>query len=86
MLKILGEKEVTYQMITKEMLDVFMYRIIAIDRTHVVVVIDGTNTVKLEELRARRKEIAVLEPIYSNTIVAKDPKKKATLSYKVVVI
>ena len=86
MLKILGEKEVTYQMITKEMLDVFMYRIIAIDRTHVVVVIDGTNTVKLEELRARRKEIAALEPIYSNTIVAKDPKKKATLSYKVVVI
>ena len=86
MLKILNGKEITYDMITKEMLDVFMYRIIAMDRTHVVVVIDGTNTVKLEELRARRKEIAELEPIYSNTIVAKDPKKRATLNYKVVVI
>ena len=86
MLKILDGKEITYDMVTKEMLDVFMYRIIAMDRTHVVVVIDGTNTVKLEELRARRKEIAALEPIYSNTIVAKDPKKRATLNYKVVVI
>ena len=73
-------------MVTKEMLDVFMYRIIAMDRTHVVVVIDDTNTVKLEELRARRKEIAELEQIYSNTIVAKDPKKRAALNYKVVVI
>ena len=86
MLRILGTKEVTYDMITKEMLDVFMYRMIAVDRTHVMVVIDGTNTVKLEELRARRKEIAELKPIYSNTIVAKDPKKRATLNYKVVVI
>lgn len=86
MLKILGGKEVTYEMITKEMLDVFMYRIIAIDRTHIVVVIDGTNTVKLEELRERRQEIAKLEPIFQSTIVAKDPRKKATLHYKVVVI
>ena len=86
MLKILGTKEVTYDMITKEMLDVFMYRMIAVDRTHVVVVIDGTNTVKLEELRERRKEIAALEPIYSNTITARNPKMKATISYKVVVI
>lgn len=63
-----------------------MYRMIAVDRTHVVVVIDGTNTVKLEELRERRKEIAALEPIYSNTITIKNPTKRATISYKVVVI
>ena len=68
------------------MLDVFMYRMITVDRTHVVVVIDGINTVKLEELRERRKEIAALEPIYSNTITAKNPTKRATISYKVVVI
>ena len=37
MLKILDGKEITYDMVTKEMLDVFMYRIIAMDRTHVVV-------------------------------------------------
>lgn len=63
-----------------------MYRMIAVDRTHVVVAIDGTNIVKFEELRERRKEIAALEPIYSNTITAKNPKKKATISYKVVII
>lgn len=45
-----------------------------------------TNTVKLEELRERRKEIAALEPIYCNTITAKNPTKRATISYKVVVI
>ena len=45
-----------------------------------------TNTVKLEELREHRKEIAVLEPIYSNTITAKNPTKRATINYKVVVI
>lgn len=43
-----------------------------------MVVIDGTKTIKLEELRERRKEIAALEPIYFNTITAKNPKKKAT--------
>ena len=68
------------------MLDVFMYRMIAVDRTHVVAGIDGTNTAKLEKIRNHGKEIAMLEPIYSNTITSKNPIKRATISYKVAVI
>lgn len=63
-----------------------MCRMIAVDRMHVAIVIGDTNTVKLKELRERRKEIAALEQIYSNTITAKNPTKRATISYKVVVI
>ena len=59
---------------------------IAVDKTHVVVVIVGTNTAKLEELRECRKVIAALEQICSNTITSKNPKKKATIGYKLVVI
>lgn len=73
-------------MITKEMLDIFMYRMIAVDRTHIVVIIDGTNTVKFEVLRECRIEIVSLEPIYSNTFTAKNPTKRATISYKFVII
>lgn len=82
MLKILDTKEITYDMITKEMLDVFMYRMIVVDRTHFVVVIDGTNTVELEELREHRKEIAALESIYSNTIATKNPTSEPLLVIK----
>ena len=86
MIDILKGKEITYQMLTKDMMDVFFYRIIAVDKHEIVVTIDGSNKITLDKFRANRKEIAQMEPILKGTIKCKDPYKTQSLSYKVVVL
>ena len=86
MIDILKGQEITYQMLTKEMMDVFFYRIIAVDKHEIVVTIDGSNTITLDKFRENRKEIAQKEPILEGTIKCKDPYKTQSLNYKVVVL
>ena len=86
MIDILKGKEITYQMLTKDMMDIFFYRIIAVDKHEIVVTIDGSNKITLDKFRANRKEISQMEPILKGTIKCKDPYKTQSLSYKVVVL
>ena len=86
MLKILEGKEVTAEMINIEMLDAFIYRIIVIDKKHVVVTINVLNALSLEDVRNQRKEIAEKEPIYQGQLIMKDPVKRAEINYKVVMV
>ena len=79
-------KQVTPEMINKDILDVFLYRIIVVDRNDIVITINVTKTIPLEELRKIRKEIAERKPLYEKTIKMRDPKKMARLHYKVVLV
>lgn len=45
-------------MITKDILDVFLYRIIMAKRNDIVITINITKTIPLKELRKTQKEIA----------------------------
>lgn len=73
-------------MITKDMLDVFLYRIIVVGRNDIVITINATKTMPLEELRKKRKEIVNRKPIYENTIKMRDPRKMAKIHCKVVIV
>jgi len=83
---LISKRELSTEMITKEMLDVFLCRIIVVGKNDVVFTIDNSKSISLEELRNKRKEVAQFEPIKTGTISMRDPKKLATLTYKVVLI
>ena len=86
MMRILDHKEITWDMITKDMLDAFMYRIIVCDSSHVVVTINATNTLSLEQLREQRKEVVERQAILERVLIATDPIRKKKLHYKVVLV
>ena len=86
MMEVLKKKEITPEMLTKEMLDVFVYRIIVIDDRNLVFVINTTNSMTLLELRDKRHDIVEKPAIYSNSIRGYDPIKLVTLKYKVVAV
>ena len=86
MIDILKGKEITYKMLTKEMMDCFFYRIIAVDKHEIVVTIDASNKITLDKFRESRQAIAALPSILDGYIKCKDPFKTQTLAYKVVVL
>ena len=84
--ELIGEQKVTPEMITKDMLDVFLYRIIAISRNDIVFTINASRTMSLEDLRKKRKEVAGRTPIYENTTNLRGTRKKFRLHYSVVLV
>ena len=86
MTEVLKKKELTPDMLTKEMLDIFIYRIIAVDDRNLVFVINSTNSVTIEDLVRQRFEIAERQPIYKNSFKDYDPIKYVHLKYKVVLV
>ena len=84
--EMLGSKTITRDMITKEMMDVFLYRIIVMNKREIIITINTTNTITLEEFRQKRQEIAAKTPIIDKTFTIKPRKKRMTLRYKVVLV
>ena len=84
--EMLGSKTITRDMITKEMMDVFLYRIIVMNKCEIIITINTTNTITLEEFRQKRQEIAAKTPIIDKTFTIKPRKKRMTLRYKVVLV
>ena len=64
MLSILDGKRITADMITLDLLETFIYRIIVIDRKSIVITINAFNSLSLEDLRVQRKETVKREPLY----------------------
>lgn len=86
MLSILDGKQITTDMITLDLLEVFIYRIIVVDRKNIVITINAFNSLSLEDLRAQRKEVAKREPLYQNKVRIRNPKRFAELNYKIVLV
>ena len=82
----LENKKLTPDMVTKEIIEAFIYRIIAIDDENLVFVIDTTHTLSVENLVNQRHEIIKKNPIYSSSITGLDPIKKKTIKYKAIII
>lgn len=83
---LIAGNQVTPEMINKDILDVFLYRIIVISRDEVVFTINASHTMPLEMLRQKRKEVAEREPIYKGTTKCKGLRKTFKLHYKVVLV
>ena len=73
-------------MITLDLLEAFIYRIIVVDRKNIVITINAFNSLSLEDLRAQRKEVAKREPLYQNKVRIRNPKRFAELNYKIVLV
>lgn len=86
MLSILDGKQITADMITLDLLEAFIYRIIVVDRKNIVITINAFNSLSLEDLRAQRKEVAKREPLYQNKVRIRNPKRFAELNYKIVLV
>ena len=84
--ELIDGRKVTPEMITKDMFDVFLYRIIVLNRNEVVFTINASRTMSLEDLRKKRKEVASRHPVYEHETNLRGTKKKFTLHYKVVLV
>ena len=73
-------------MITKEVIEAFIYKIIAVDDENLVFVIDTTHTLSIENLVDQRFDIVNKDPIYASSITGLDPLKKKTIKYKAAVV
>lgn len=86
MLSILDGKQITADMITLDLLEAFIYRIIVVDRKNIVMTINAFNSLSLEDLRAQRKEAGKREPLYQSKVRIRNPKRFAELNYKIVLV
>ena len=86
MLSLLNNKKLTPDMLTKEIIEAFIYRIIAIDEGNLVFVVDTSHKVSVEELIDKRYEIIKKDPIYQSQITGLDPIKKKTINYKAIIV
>lgn len=84
--ELIDNKQVTPEMITKDMLDVFLYRIIVIGRNDIVITVNVSHTMTLEQLRKKRKEIVERNPFYESKVEVRGTKKTFVLNYKVVLV
>ena len=79
-------KNISPEDITKNTLETLFYRFIVVDKQHVVIAINATNTVSLEDFRYQRIEISEKKPVYENTVFCKETRKTYSINYKIVLI
>ena len=86
MLAVLNKKKVTPDMLTREMVDVFFYKIFVSTSSELTFVIDTSHTLTLEKLIEKREEIANYESIYSSEKADRESRFKNIVKYKVVLV
>ena len=86
LLNSLKDKELEPSSVTSKMLDTLFYRFIVVDRHHVVLTINATNTLSLEDLRYQRIEISEKKPICQGHVRYKETRKTDEIFYKVVLV
>jgi hypothetical protein len=86
MLEMLSKDKLTPDMLTKDIVSAFFYRIFVTGKNEIVFVINATRTMDLKTLIADRENVISLDPIYESEVEKPDPIKKAKLKYKVVII
>ena len=84
--RLIKEKKITSDIVTAEIVDSFIYRIIVVDKHEIFFVIDINHKYSLKELVENRKEILKMKPIYENKVAIRRIRKEEKLTYKVVTI
>lgn len=84
--KILSVGEVTPEMLTVDIMDAFIYKIIAVSKREAVFVINETNTLTFQDFVDKRKEIVFNEVLFSGIVNCQGTQRNDYLNYKVVAI
>lgn len=83
---ILGKNKMTPEMLTREIVDLFFYKIFVTADAELIFVIDATHTIKLDELVENREDIIESDPIYSGEMIDHYSRFKTIVRYKVVLV
>lgn len=86
MKKVLAMDIITPDLLTKEIVEAFIKKIIVVDKTTIVMVIDSTGEIEHKAIKEMRKEIANQEPILTKEILLERHYRPERLTYKVVMI
>jgi transcriptional regulator with XRE-family HTH domain len=86
MSSLLKEGTITPNMLSKELIDSFIFTILVEDKNNVVVVINVSQNDSIKDIIAKRKSIIDFEPIYSSTTHLDRRFRPETINYKIVVI
>lgn len=68
MKEILKKEEVIPEMLTVDIVDAFIYKIIAVSKREAVFVINETNTLTFQDFVDKRKEIVFKEVLFSGIV------------------
>lgn len=82
--KILDIGEIKPEMLTVEIMDSFIYKIIAISKREAVFCINMTNTLSFQEFIDKRKEITYNPVLYEGIVNCQGTQRNDFLNYKVV--
>lgn len=82
--KILDIGEIKPEMLTVDIMDSFIYKIIAISKREVVFCINMTNTLSYQEFIDKRKEITYNPVLYEGIVNCQGTQRNDFLNYKVV--
>lgn len=80
--KILSVGEVTPEMLTVDIMDAFIYKIIAVSKREAVFVINETNTLTFQDFVDKRKEIVFNEVLFSGIVNCQELKETIILITK----
>ena len=82
--KILNIGEITPDMLTIELTDAFIYKIIATSKRDAVFCINTTNSMTFQEFVDKRAELAFKEPILTGVVNCQGTQRNDFLNYKVI--
>lgn len=83
---ILGKNKLTPDMLTRDIVDLFFYKIFVTEDANLVFVIDATHTIKLNELIENREKIVEADPIYVGETIDRYSRFKNLVKYKVILV
>ena len=83
---ILGKNKLTPDMLTRDIVDLFFYKIFVTEDAKLVFVIDATHTIKLNELIENREKIVEADPIYVGETIDRYSRFKNLVKYKVILV
>lgn len=83
---ILSKRKITPAMITPEIMDAFIYRVIIAGKHEIYFLIDINHNYSLKEVKQLRRKIVEMKPIYSNKVELARKFRDEHLTYKVIAI
>lgn len=82
--ELLGLKEIVPEMLTNDIMDAFIYKILIVDKRNVIFCINTSKSLSLEEFIEKRKEFLYSEPIIEGTVKHEGTQRLDFVNYKVV--
>ena len=85
-LSVLKNNKITPEMLTREMVDVFFYKIFVTTSQELIFTINASHNLTTEELIEKRDEVINYDSIYESEIRDMHSRFKTLIKYKVVLV